>query len=163
MFEYGIDGKIVGESVNLQGIWFLVIEYISECTLVDLIKQHSCLTEDVAKYFFMQMLDTLIYIKSVDIAHRDIKLENMLVTHDYQLKFADFGFASFSKEKQTEQKGTPIYIAPEIIRGEAYDGEQVDVFSSGVCLFAMVSGRYPFEWAHISDKRYLLLKEKKYS
>jgi serine/threonine protein kinase len=47
------------------------------------------------------MINTLLYINSKGIAHRDIKLENMLVNKDYKLKFADFGFASFSKEKQT--------------------------------------------------------------
>lgn len=101
------------------------------------------------------MIDVLLYINSKGIAHRDIKLENMLVNEKYQLKFADFGFASFSQEKLTDQKGTPIYIAPEIVENRPYDGEKVDVFSTGVCLFAMISGRYPIhEWAVASDRLY---------
>jgi serine/threonine protein kinase len=56
-----------------------VLEYISERTLVDLVKQNGFLDEDIAKYFFRQMIETLIYINSKGIAHRDIKLENMLV------------------------------------------------------------------------------------
>jgi serine/threonine protein kinase len=121
------------------------------------------LEEDYAKYFFRQMIETLIYINSKGIAHRDIKLENMLVNDSYQLKFADFGFASFSKEKQTQQKGTPIYIAPEIINNTPYIGEQVDVFSCGVVLFAMISGKYPFSWAHPTDKKYKLIMEHCYN
>lgn len=101
MYEYGIDGVVESELTTLNGIWFIVLEYISERTLVDLVKQNSYLSEEAAKYFFRQMIDTLIYINSKGIAHRDIKLENMLVNESYQLKFADFGFASFSKEKQT--------------------------------------------------------------
>lgn len=52
MYDYGIDGKIVGEHATLDGIWFLAIEYISERTLVDLIKMHGRLSEDVSKFFF---------------------------------------------------------------------------------------------------------------
>ena len=69
------------------------------------------------------MVDTLIYINDQEIAHRDIKLENMLVDSNYQLKFADFGFASCSKDLQTQTKGTPIYVAPEILQKKAYVGE----------------------------------------
>lgn len=86
----------------------------------------------------------------------------MLVNEQYQLKFADFGFASFSKEKQADQKGTPVYIAPEILNGELYDGELVDVFSSGVVLFAMISGSLPFEWALKTDQIYNLIINQDY-
>ena len=162
MYEYGIDGKITGDYINMEGIWFIVLEYVSTRTLVDLVKEHDSLKEEVAKNFLQQMIETLLYINSKGIGHRDIKLENILVNDDYMLKFTDFGFASFSKENQTEQKGTPIYIAPEIIMGESYDPEKTDVFSTGVVLFALCSGRYPFEWAHISDKRYKLFIERKF-
>ena len=107
------------------------------------------------------MIETLLYINSKGIAHRDIKLENMLVNSDYVLKFADFGFASFSKD-ETAQRGTPIYIAPEIILSLPYDPEKTDVFSTGVVLFAMSTGKFPFDWGHFTDKRYRLLIEKKY-
>jgi hypothetical protein len=52
MYDYGIDGSISGEYVNLDGIWFIVLEYISERTFVDLVKLHGGLREDVTKYFF---------------------------------------------------------------------------------------------------------------
>jgi len=67
--------------------------------MINLIKYNNRLPNSIARYFFTQMIETLIYINSKDIAHSDIKLENMLVNEDYQLKFTDFGFASFSKEK----------------------------------------------------------------
>ena len=159
MYEYGIEGKLVSDMVTLTDIWYIVLEYISERTLVDLVKMHGSLDEYTAKFFFRQMIHTLVYINSKGIAHRDIKLENMLVNDQYQLKFADFGFASFSKEKQTQQKGTPIYFAPEILNKEEYDGEKVDVFSSGVVLFAFVSGKYPFTEASNHDRKYRLLME----
>ena len=61
------------------------------------------------------MVETLIYISSKKISHRDIKLENMLINDEYNLKFTDFGFASFSKDLLNQTRGTPIYIAPEIL------------------------------------------------
>lgn len=128
----------------MEGIWFIVLEYVSTRTLVDLVKENDSLGEEVAKNFLKQMIETLIYISSMGIGHRDIKLENILINDDYVLKFTDFGFASFSKDKQTEQKGTPIYMAPEMLLSEAYYSEKIDVFSTGVVLFALCSGRYPF-------------------
>jgi serine/threonine protein kinase len=107
------------------------------------------------------MIETLQYIKTKKIAHRDIKIENMLVNESFQLKFADFGFASLSKEVEKQQMGTPIYVAPEIIQGKEYLGEKVDVFSCGVVLFIMLTGRYPFYCATLDDKRYKLLIEGK--
>jgi len=105
------------------------------------------------------MVDTLQYIKSKKVAHRDIKIENMLVNELFEIKFADFGFASLSKEVEQQQMGTPIYVAPEIIEGKEYLGERVDVFSCGVVLFIMLTGRYPFYCATREDKRYKLLME----
>ena len=57
--------------------------------------------------------------------------------------------------------GTPIYVAPEIIEGKEYSGEKVDVFASGVVLFIMLTGRYPFYAATLDDKRYSHLIEGK--
>jgi len=56
--------------------------------------------------------------------------------------------------------GTPIYVAPEIIEGKEYQGELVDVFSCGVVLFIMLTGRYPFYCATVEDKRYKLLMDR---
>lgn len=99
MYEYGIEGVVQTDQGVLSDIWFIVLEYISNRTLIDLIKEYKMLDEEAAKYFFRQMIDTLLYINQKGIAHRDIKLENMLINEKYQLKFADFGFASFSLEK----------------------------------------------------------------
>ena len=83
MYDYGIEGTIYSKNSTLHDIWFIVLEYISERTLVDLVKEHSFLDENVAIYFFAQMIETLIYINSLGIAHRDIKLENMLINAEY--------------------------------------------------------------------------------
>jgi serine kinase len=63
------------------------------------------------------------FISSKKIAHRDIKMENLLLTRDYILKISDFGFASFSKDLLDQVRGTLSYLAPEILLLGKYKGE----------------------------------------
>jgi len=79
-------------------------------------------------------------------AHRDIKLENILIGNDYSLKLADFGFAAKIHENRKFERvlGTEGYMAPEIQANLKYDGKNVDVFALGVVLFSMVNGIPPF-------------------
>ena len=92
------------------------------------------------------------------ISHRDIKLENILVDNDMNLKVADFGFATFKDiNKLRSYKGTKTYMAPEIKEGKQYDGRQVDVFSTGVVLWIIVHGIYPFQEAKKDDYYYKLM------
>ena len=71
--------------------------------------------------------------------HRDLKLENILVDENMNLKVADFGFATFKHvNKLQSYRGTMTYMAPEIKEGKTYDGRQIDIFSTGVILFIIV-------------------------
>lgn len=79
MHEYGINAKIVTDVTTLEGVWFIVLEFIAERTMIDVIKQFNQLHEKTACFFFNQMVSVLKYIQSKGISHRDIKLENMLV------------------------------------------------------------------------------------
>lgn len=116
MYGYDIQGQIVTQVGSLKGVWFIALEYISQQTLIDLVKEFGRLDERIAKHYIYSLAQTLVYITSKGFSHRDIKLENMLVNEEYQLKLTDFGFASFSKELLTHCRGTPMYIAPEIIQ-----------------------------------------------
>lgn len=98
MYDYGITGRIESDAGLIDNIWYLIMEYVSERTLVDLIVTYGGVQEEYVRYFFRQIVDTLLYIKSKGIAHRDIKLENLLLDTDYNVKFSDFGFASCSTE-----------------------------------------------------------------
>lgn len=85
------------------------------------------------------MLSAIQYMSSMKIAHRDLKLENILVDCDLNLKIADFGYASFQKtDMLSSYRGTFTYMAPEIKEGKQYVGSQVDIFSSGVILFILI-------------------------
>lgn len=106
------------------------------------------LREELAREFFRQTLDGVHYCHERLVAHRDLKLENLLLdrcTHD--VKIIDFGFAAQVVCKDTKLKafcGTPSYMAPEIIKGDGYSGFAADIWALGVVLYAMLTGSLPF-------------------
>lgn len=91
----------------------------------------------------------------MNIIHRDLKPENMILDKNLNLHLLDFGFASNENiHFKDEYRGTAYYMAPEIRRGETYDGKQIDVFSLGVIIFALVAGLFPFGQANPNDTYY---------
>jgi len=113
------------------------------------------MTEDAARFFLNQMLDSLEYMHKQGVAHRDLKPENILIDKRLNLKIADFGLATNKDiDNLTEYAGTSTYMAPEIIEGKKYKGSEVDIFSIAVILFALVNGLVPFRSAKLSDPNY---------
>lgn len=139
-----------------------VMELCSGGDLFSYIKKRRRLKEEVARFFFRQIVEGLAYIHNVKlVVHRDIKLENILLDATGQVKICDFGVSRQLKtEKQVmhEQCGTPAYIAPEILRDQGYSGFKVDMWSAGVCLYAMLIGSVPFKAATMAALQELILK-----
>lgn len=79
--------------------------------------------------------------------HRDLKPENILLDHKKHIRIVDFGLSNTYKKGELLKTpcGSPCYAAPEMIRGEKYDGLRVDLWSCGIILFAMLCGYLPFE------------------
>ncbi|KAJ4844353.1 Serine/threonine-protein kinase sapk7 [Turnera subulata] len=102
-----------------------------------------------ARYFFQQLISGVNFCHSMQICHRDLKLENTLLDGSPapRLKICDFGYSKsavlHSRPKSTV--GTPAYIAPEVLSRREYDGKLADVWSCGVTLYVMLVGAYPFE------------------
>lgn len=124
---------------------YLILEYATNGSLKDLIP----LPEDTARVYFRQLIEGCIYLHKHNIAHKDIKPDNLLLTSDNKIKIADFGSAEILMEGKIGVKGnssTYAYMSPELVRCdlEIY-GEAVDVWSAGVTLYYMILGELPFK------------------
>ncbi|CAI2363208.1 unnamed protein product [Moneuplotes crassus] len=134
-------------------VYCIALEVASGGELFDFISMTGAFSEDVARYFFHQFLDALEYMHEKGISHRDLKTENILLDKDFNLKIADFGYASEKGSNQT-QVGTPDYMAPEILQGEKYSGQIADIFGAGLILFMMHAQSKAFLKAEQSDPYY---------
>ncbi|PIA31024.1 hypothetical protein AQUCO_05300095v1 [Aquilegia coerulea] len=127
----------------------IVMEYAAGGELFEKICSAGRFSEDEARFFFQQLISGVSYCHSMEICHRDLKLENTLLDGSPapRLKICDFGYSKsgilHSQPKSTV--GTPAYIAPEVLSRKEYDGKIADVWSCGVTLYVMLVGAYPFE------------------
>lgn len=127
----------------------IVMEYAAGGELFERICSAGRFSEDEARFFFQQLISGVSYCHSMEICHRDLKLENTLLdgSPTPRLKICDFGYSKsgllHSQPKSTV--GTPAYIAPEVLSRKEYDGKVADVWSCGVTLYVMLVGSYPFE------------------
>ncbi|XP_018909205.1 maternal embryonic leucine zipper kinase [Bemisia tabaci] len=129
--------------------YFMVIEYCSGGELFDHIVEKNRLSEMESRSFFRQILSAVAYLHSLGYAHRDLKPENVLLDHDQTLKLIDFGLCAKPIGGLDVQLltscGSPTYAAPELIQGKKYLGPEVDVWSMGVLLYAILCGFLPFD------------------
>jgi serine/threonine protein kinase len=124
---------------------YIVLEYAAHGELFDYLVSSQSLSVDVAMGFFRQIIFGLGFLHSHAICHRDLKPENILLDEFDNIKIGDFGFARWMKSNIVDTScGSPHYAAPEVIRGIPYDGRAADIWSCGVILFALLSGRLPF-------------------
>jgi serine/threonine protein kinase len=139
----------------------IIMEYISGGNLQNFVKKRRKLTEKTAKILFKQIIEGIQYIHSQGIVHRDIKLENILLDLNNNIKICDFGVGKIIKPESTlyDQCGTPVYMAPEIIKNAGYKGFPVDIWSSGVALYIMLTGNIPFNRGKIHDLQYNIVNK----
>ncbi|MCH5300028.1 MAG: Stk1 family PASTA domain-containing Ser/Thr kinase [Ruminococcus sp.] len=129
-------------------IQYIVMEYIDGITLKEYIEMQGVLSWKEVVHFTTQILKALQHAHEKGIVHRDIKPQNIMLLQNGTIKVTDFGIARFSDKAtrtMTEQAiGSVHYIAPEQARGASTDGKS-DIYSVGVMLYEMLTGRLPFE------------------
>ncbi|MBA0579810.1 hypothetical protein Gorai_022055, partial [Gossypium raimondii] len=127
----------------------IVMEYAAGGELFERICNAGRFSEDEARFFFQQLISGVSYCHSMQVCHRDLKLENTLLDGSPapRLKICDFGYSKSSllHSQPKSTVGTPAYIAPEVLLKKEYDGKVADVWSCGVTIYVMLVGAYPFE------------------
>jgi 5'-AMP-activated protein kinase catalytic alpha subunit len=126
---------------------FMVMEFVSGGELFDYIVKKGKLTEAEARPFFQQIISGVDYCHRHMVVHRDLKPENLLLDHASHVKIADFGLSNIMKDGELLKTscGSPNYAAPEVVSGELYAGQEVDIWSCGVILYALLTGTLPFD------------------
>jgi len=124
-----------------------VTEKVKGGELFDYITAHGPLPRSTSIRLFSQIVLALIHAHDNGVCHRDIKPENILLDDDLNVKLTDFGLSWCEKPKTLCRTacGSPHYASPEIVEGKAYDGQLSDIWSAGVVLFVMTTGRNAFD------------------
>ncbi|EPX74804.1 CAMK/CAMKL/GIN4 protein kinase Cdr2 [Schizosaccharomyces octosporus yFS286] len=143
--------------ITLQDQVYVVVEYMPGGELFECMLRKGSFSEEAAAKFLWQILYGIEYCHKLHICHRDLKPENLFLDAHGSVKIAEFGMASVQLPGNLLQTscGSPHYASPEIIMGRPYNGCASDIWSCGVILFALLTGRLPFDDDNI---RSLLLK-----
>ncbi|OAD00960.1 hypothetical protein MUCCIDRAFT_43377 [Mucor lusitanicus CBS 277.49] len=135
------------EMVLVDNFYYLFMEYVDGGQLLDYIISHGKLKERQARQFARQIASALDYCHRNSIVHRDLKVENILISRSGTIKIIDFGLSNvFSPQSHLSTFcGSLYFAAPELLDGRMYTGPEVDVWSFGVVLYVLVVGQVPFD------------------
>lgn len=152
-------------------LYFIFMERASGGELFDQLTTHNGpIPEPVVRGFMTQLCDGIAHCHRMGVAHRDVKLENVLLNDQGVIKVIDFGlshqYAVDPSSGEVDRSlpiqgfcGSKSYAAPEVLVGQGYDGFQADMWSLGVCLFGLLNGFFPVDEAKTSDWRFSKLQK----
>jgi len=168
LLAYNLNAKYPDGTEKTRDVILLVLEYAAGGELFDILYYTEKLEPILARTYFRQLVSGISFMHDNGIIHRDIKPQNLLLDHKYNLKITDFGLSKIDPTGNSNVKmnewhvGTRGYQAPEILlRKKDYD-KKVDIFAMGVVLFILLGGYPPFEHARENDKWYGFIVHKKY-
>ncbi|KAI5369382.1 putative serine/threonine-protein kinase, active [Septoria linicola] len=127
--------------------WYMLFEYVNGGQMLDYIISHGRLKEKQARKFGRQIASALDYCHRNSIVHRDLKIENILISKTGDIKIIDFGLSNLFTPKSTLKTfcGSLYFAAPELLQAKQYTGPEVDVWSFGIVLYVLVCGKVPFD------------------
>lgn len=142
---------------------YIILELCAKRSLMEMQKRRKKITEEELRYYVRQITLACLYLHESKIVHRDLKLGNLFLNDDMQVKVGDFGLATKlnSGEQRKTLCGTPNYIAPEVLL-ESGHGFEVDVWSLGCIVFTMTVGKPPFETDDLKNT-YKKIKRNEYT
>ncbi|KAM8879875.1 serine/threonine-protein kinase PLK1 [Spinachia spinachia] len=143
---------------------FVVLEICRRRSLLELHKRRKAVTEPEVRYYMTKLLNGIQYLHNNRVIHRDLKLGNIFLNDDMEVKIGDFGLATkieFDGERKKTLCGTPNYIAPEVLckKGHSYE---VDIWSLGCILYTLLVGKPPFETSCLKET-YNRIKKNNYT
>lgn len=142
---------------------YILLELCRRRSLMELHKRRKAVTEPEARYFVRQVILACQYLHNTKIIHRDLKLGNLFINDEMEVKIGDFGLATrvdYDGERKRTLCGTPNYIAPEVLGKKGHSFE-VDVWSLGCILYTLLVGKPPFETSCLKDT-YMKIKKNEY-
>ncbi|KAF1987713.1 kinase-like protein [Aulographum hederae CBS 113979] len=150
------------EVIVTENLVWLVLEYCPGDELYNYLLAHGAIEPSTVQKIFTQLVGAVSYVHNKSCVHRDLKLENILLDKNENVKLVDFGFTREYEGKSSYLQtwcGTICYSAPEMIKGEKYAGEKVDVWSLGIILYALLCGELPFDDDEEETTKMRILKE----
>ncbi|XP_069065781.1 serine/threonine-protein kinase PLK1 [Pleurodeles waltl] len=147
-----------------QDFVYVVLELCRRRSLLELHKRRKAVTEPEARYYMRQTIMGCQYLHRNRVIHRDLKLGNLFLNDDMEVKIGDFGLATkieFDGERKKTLCGTPNYIAPEVLGKKGHSFE-VDIWSLGCILYTLLVGKPPFETSCLKET-YMRIKKNEYT
>ena len=180
LYGFGEGEAFKVKTQTKKSVSYLILEYIPNGELFDYIyyPKIGFGENEITKYLFLKIIDTVEYIHENNFCHRDLKTENIMIDEDFNIKLCDFGFAKQNQNNSpfvnlcegdsndnglfSSFLGTKGYMSPEIVHMKNYYGTSNDIFSLGVMLFILVTGLKPFVEANPNDTFYCYINQNNY-
>jgi serine/threonine protein kinase len=147
------------EIISNDTVYYIFMDFCAKGELFNYIVDQQHLSEEKSAFFYYQIINGIEYIHNKGVCHRDLKPENLLLTEKMKLKIIDFGLSNFFSGNLLETPcGSPCYASPEMVMGKKYNGFCIDIWSSGIILYAMLCGYLPFEEVENDEYNEVLFK-----